>query len=447
MHKIFKSGFALMACLFLVSFSAPEEIKIKEFTVNGVRVIFKPSIKEIISVRLFIRGGTANYAKDDEGIEALALRVATEGGTKNLSMTDYNTACERIGANVSSFASYDFSSINLSCIKTYWDQSWNLFADAVTQPRFDAQDFEIIKGKAHADAEQEEGNPDQHLANKSLEASYAGRNYAKIPQGSVQSLEKLTRDQSHAHFNKVINKTNCFLVVVGNVTEADLTEKINSSLAKLSSGQSAKSEDRMEVQAGVTVEDRDIATNYIRGNMTVPALNQADAVPMRVAMSIMGDRFMVELRTKRSLTYAPGAYISSGLVKNPQAVFSASSTKPKEALKVMIDEINVVKNEGFKESELKNKKESFLTAYYSDLETNDAQTFLIGKNEIAGSWKVFETFMGEVEKVNITDLNNAFKKYSNSINWMYLGKQTEVSKEDFKQPQILPSGGKINSKN
>lgn len=446
MNNNHKYSLAILACFCLTSFSPAEEFKIKEFTAGGIKVIFKPSAKDIVSVRLFVRGGTANYSKEQEGIEALALAVATEGGTKKLSMTDFGSATEKIGAQISYSSSYDYSQISLSCITTYWNESWTLFADVIIQPRFDAQAFEIIKGQVHSGAKEQESNPDQYLENKSMEISYAGRNYAKIPTGSAGSLEKLSLEQVKNHFSKIVNKANCFLVVVGNVTEADITTKINTALTQLQQGQTAKPEPKTEIQAGITIENRDIATNYVRGNMTVPALIEPDAVPMRVAMAIMGDRFFVELRTKRSLTYAPAAYFNTGIVKNPLAVFYASSTKPKEALKVMIDQINEVKNQGFKDKELKDKKEEFLTNYYSRLETNGAQSASIGGNEIAGSWKADESFMGAVDKLSVSDLNMAFKKYSNAINWMYLGKATEVTKDDFMQPQILPNSGKIEIK-
>ncbi|HZI24066.1 MAG TPA: hypothetical protein VFD46_03270, partial [Chryseolinea sp.] len=48
------------------------EEKAREFTVNGLKVILKPSVKEIISARFFIHGGTANYSKALEGVESLA---------------------------------------------------------------------------------------------------------------------------------------------------------------------------------------------------------------------------------------------------------------------------------------------------------------------------------------------------------------------------------------
>lgn len=39
-----------------------------------------------------------------------------------------------------------------------------------------------------------------------------------------------------------------------------------------------------------------------------------------------------------------------------------------------------------------------------------------------------------------------FEKYSNSINWTYLGKEAAVSKDDLKQPQVLPGRDKISPK-
>jgi zinc protease len=446
MKRVIKPIFFLTLCLVFMNFTTADQPQVKELKAAGMKVIFKPSQKEIISVRLFIRGGTANYSKELEGVENLALALATEGGTKTLDMAAFGQAADRIGADIGYSSDYDFSEVNISCIKSFWNESWRLFADAVLNPRFDQQGFDIVKGKTLSGAKQQESNPDAYLNNKSLEIAFDGKNYSKIPFGTAQSIEKLTLDQVKKHFESVVNKQNCFIVVVGNVSEADLVEKINSTFSKLRDGKGASMEDRPVIQQGVTVENRDIATNYIKGSMSVPSIKDKEAVPMRLAMSMMGDHFFVELRTKRGLTYAPAAYYTGNMVNSPQAVFYASSIDPKQTLQVMIDEINNIKNNGFKEKELKDKKEKYLTGHYSRLETNGAQTYALGVAEVAGSWKINETFMADVDKTTINDVNSAFKKYSNSINWMYLGKEAAVSKEDFKQPQILPSAEKLKSK-
>ncbi|MEM6831126.1 MAG: insulinase family protein, partial [Bacteroidota bacterium] len=83
-----------------------QKAETQEFFVDGLKVILKQSPKEIVAVRLFIKGGTANYEKEQEGIENFALNMAVRGGTAELSNIEYSAALQKIGANV--FASSDF---------------------------------------------------------------------------------------------------------------------------------------------------------------------------------------------------------------------------------------------------------------------------------------------------------------------------------------------------
>ncbi|HEY9005408.1 M16 family metallopeptidase [Ohtaekwangia sp.] len=436
----------LMVACITQGFTAPPEEKPREFMVDGVKVIFKPSVKEIISVRFFIKGGTANYSKEQEGIEALALWVATEGGTKSLNKTAFATALEKVGTTIGSSTSLDYSEISMSCIKEFWDTSWKLYSDAIVNPAFDPKEFDLLKGRAVSAAKEEEANPDAHLRNQSLQNAFAGRNYSKIYNGTVTSLEKLTVEQVAAHYRSVLGKQNCFIVVVGNVTEADLKQKVSAAFKGIPAGKAFQPEKKVELKPQATIENRDIATNYIRGLMNAPAVNEKEGTAMMLATTILYDRFFIELRTKRSLSYAPSVGYASAAITNPYATFYISTTDPKQSLQVMIDEVNKVKNQGFSEKELKDMKEGYITSFFMGQETNDTQSMTLGTREVAGDWRKAESFMSEVEKLTVQDLNAVFKKYSGSINWTYLGKESAVSKDDFKQPQLFPDNTKISPK-
>lgn len=445
MKKIFSCIILLAALLVLPGFTRQTEGS-REFTVEGIKVIFKPSIKEITSVRLFIKGGTANFKKEEEGIEALALAVATRGGTKSLTKTEFATALEKIGTTIGTSSALDYSEVNLSCVKTYWEDSWKLFADAIVNPRFDSKEFDLIKGQLVAGAKESEADPDAHLVTQSLQNTFAGRNYSKKATGTAASLEKFTLDQVQKYYASLIGKQNAFIVVVGNIAEADLKAKISSAFKGWGAGRSVTSEKPADFKPDATIENREIATNYIRGLMPSPPRNSKEGVAMRLATAIMYDRFFVELRTKRSLSYAPAVNYASSAITSPYTVFYITTIDPKQSLQVMIDQINDVKNKGFTEKELKDMKESYLTSYFMGLETNDSQTFTLGTSEVAGDWRKAESFMQDVEKTTVQELNAVFKKYSSSINWTYLGKENAVTKEDFKQPQLIPENAKISPK-
>lgn len=413
------------------SFAAPST---KEFTVDGIKIILKPSVKDVISVRLFIEGGTGNYPKDKEGIEALAYYMAVYGGTTTLPKVEFNAELEKIGTTLQSNAAYDYGEMNMTCVKMFWDRSWELFADAVMNPAFSEAEFNITKEQLIANAKQNLADPDARLRNQALANVFKGKNYAKIPGGTPESIAKLTLSDVRDYFKTMVSRKKAFLVVVGNITEEDLTAKVQSTLSKLPEGTPPAKENRTFItEPAANIEDRDIATNYIRGLLAAPPQGDEEAPAMQLAMSILSDRFFTELRTKRSLSYAPSAFYSTGAIHNPYNVIYISSVDPKTSMQVMVDIINDVKQNGFTPEELKNKKEKFLTFHYLGLETNGAQSNNLGTSEIAGDWSLSESFNDRVGQVDLKKLNTVFNKYANVINWTYLGDKTLVKPEDFKQ--------------
>ena len=231
----------------------------EEFEVDGIKVILRPSVKEVINVRLFIEGGTANYTKDKEGIEALALYIAMNGGTQSMSKVEFNTELEKIGTTINTNANYDYGDIDMTCLKPYWDKSWSLFADALLNPAFSKEEFDIAQSQFVAAAAQADSDPDAFLRNSAMSHVFEGKNYSKIPQGSVSSLESLTLDNVIQYYKDNLVKQKCFLVVVGDVSKEDISNKIRSSLGNIPEGNPASYEDRIFVtNPDQEVIDRDI---------------------------------------------------------------------------------------------------------------------------------------------------------------------------------------------
>ncbi len=154
---------------------------------------------------------------------------------------------------------------------------------------------------------------------------------------------------------------------------------------------------------------------------------------MRIAMNILNDRFFVELRTKRSLSYAPQAGYNANRISNPYNSIYISTLDPKQSIDVMVEEINKIKKEGFTEKELVDKKQTFLTRYFMGQETSAAQSQTLGMNEMGGTWKNVETFTDDVNKATLKEVNTVLTKYTGAIRWTYLGKKDAVNEEDFKQ--------------
>ncbi|GIV33398.1 MAG: hypothetical protein KatS3mg031_0933 [Chitinophagales bacterium] len=430
MKKLLPVIFLLGICFCL------QAADVKEFQINGLKVIFKTSPKEVISVRLFVLGGTANYPKEKEGIEALAFKVALEGGTLNLSKTAFHTEAEKMGLRLSSSSTYDYGTLSMTCVRMFWDESWNLFTDAVMHPAFEENAFNLIRDQLVSAAKMAESDPDNHLRNLAMQSVFKGKNYAKIPDGSPATLQALSLNEAMEYYRFVLGKQRCFLVVVGNIREDDLVSKIETTLARLPEGQPVAWEQPLRfTRPAVYMEARDIATNYIRGLMNAPHISTKEGIAMQVAMSIVQDRFFVELRTKRSLSYAPSAFYATGVIHNPYSVIYISTQQPVQSVTVMTDIISTLRRQGFTQKDIQHKRQSFLTHYYLEQETSSAQSLSLGMAEIAGSYNLAETLTDRVNALTLTDLNEAFRKHTNVIQWVYLGKPEAITAKDFKQPE------------
>lgn len=420
--------------------------EIKELMVDGIKVIYKQVPKEIISVRLFINGGTSNYSLAQQGIENFAFNLAVSGGTRSMDKTAFSTEIERLGTTIEGSSGIEYGQFNMLCIRPSWDKSWQLFADAILNPAFDEGQFTILKEQLVAEAKQAASDPDSRIAQAAMENIFKGMDYEKDPGGTETSLSALTREDVVNYYQKIVGKKRAMLVVVGNVDLNDLKRKISETLSKLPAGKEAPEVQQITWnQPSNMIENREIATNYIRGYMNSPKLSEKDGIPMMIAMDILHDRLWIEIRTKRGLSYAPAAFVPSSIIDNPYSVIYVSTTDPKQSIKVMVDEVSKLKREGFEESELINKKQTFLTEYLMQQETLGAQSASLGQSELKGGWEISDRFTELVNAVTLEDINRVIDKYSDVISWTYLGKESAITEEDFLQPGQTPKDAKIDA--
>jgi len=407
---------------------------LQRMTVNGITVLFKPAANDVVVAEMCIRGGVANYGKNQEGIESLALNLAFSGGTKNTSKTDFASKLERLSSSISPNAGTDYSTVTIRSVRANWDQTWALFADALNNPLMDEKDFEQRKQQTLAGLSQSEADPDAYLRQMMGDEVFAGSPYHNRPGGSTKSVKDLKASDATAHYKKIAERSRIFFVVVGNVSAEDVKRKIMDATTSLPQGTyspaTMKPMFQTFTQNSVKKEEREIATNYIMGVLAAPLENNKEGYAMRLASNMLQDRLFDEIRTKRNLSYAPGAgYRASGA---PYSMVYVSTTKPNEAVKVMSDELRKIRKEGFRADELRDSKEGMTTNMFLQEETNAGQADALTRMEVLGGGaENLGRYMDQVRAVTLDDVNAVVKKYMNNIRWVYLGKTEGLDEKVF----------------
>ena len=353
MKKIIQSTLTLAAYIIPFILHAQTN-KAYDMNINDVKVIVQPSGNEIVVIQTIIKGGVQNYPADKAGIEALAVTGLTECGTAKDDKNSFKNKLDKISAQVYGSTRMDFASFSLNCIKGDFETAWPLYTDAMLSPRFDAKEFARIKQDAINGIRAAESNPDNAVNKMARQTAFAGRDYAKEPQGTVDIVAKLTPEETKKYWQSIFTRSKMVIVIVGDVEKTAIENKIKEFLSKVPAGSPFKlKEESYAPSANSFVpKERENATNYIQGITGAPLPGTPDYNAFVLAMRIFSTRHFIEVRSKNGLSYAPGSWFSQG--RTPYANFFVTTTQPDKYVAVARNLTDAVKKDGFTVEQLKN---------------------------------------------------------------------------------------------
>lgn len=418
---------------FFVASSVCAQSSTSSFDVDGIKVIYKPTVKEIINVSMYFRGGVSNYASSKAGIEDMALSATAECGTKKYNKNKFKDIEDEYGINVVGGSEYDYGAIRLNCLSKYFNQGWDLFSEAINNPTFDARELELIKTKLVSAIKSGQSQPDKYIEDMAVKSAYQNTAYAYPPAGTEATIGNFTQQDIINYYKQILNKNQLFLVVVGKISKEELVQKIRTSFASLPAKPYAPKNLQLEsfVQNALVTEDRELATNYIMGIMNAPKMTSEDYVPYRLAISILSGRLFNEIRTKKNLSYDPGAITTNLLM--PYANMSVSTTDPKAAVAIMVEQVKRLKNTQITEESLNYLKGSYITNNYMKQESSAAIASNLGLAEIMGNWQLADELTEKVQAATPKQIQQAAINYISGIRWAYLGNvaQAQAASKEF----------------
>ena len=417
--KRFNSSFSIILMV-LFSHSAFAQTA-EKFVVDGITVIMKPTVKDIINVSVYYKGGVTNYSTEKSGIENLALGGTTECGTTSYAKDAFKDKADKYGIFVSGSSTYDYGMISMNCISKYFNEGWDLLSSAVKKPAFNEKNFDLFKQKILSQIKNLDGDPDSKLLKMSVENTFKGTPYANDPMGDMNTVNSISaKDAKDYYFNTMLNKNRMFIVVVGKISKQDITTKIQKAFKDLpAKTYTAYKYKTPEITTTLNTEVRKLATNYIMGVVNAPLFTSNDYAPGRLAMAAFSGNLFKEIRTNRNLSYAP--YAMSVPLQMPYGYMYVSTTDPKASVEVMVNEVNRLKADGFSQKEFNDIRNLFITLNYMKEESTDRMATALGLADILGNWKMDQEFIGMIQKTTPADMTRVFKKYIQGINWNYLG--------------------------
>jgi zinc protease len=405
---------------------------VTEFDVNGLKVLVKrrPG-SQTVAAGLFMRGGSRNITAQNAGIESLMLDVATEASV-SFPRERLRTETSRMGTVMNAGENFDYSVLSLTTTRTNFDRSWEIFTDVALRPSFTKEDFDLVQSRVVSGLRDDSDDPDTYLQRLQERVAYAGHPYLNRPQGTAESVARLTLDDIRKYHQQMMQTSRLLIVVVGDLDPAVIRDRIAASFGKLPRGNYTPTPIPQLAFAAPTVEvtQRGLPTNYIQGLFTAPALTADDIHAMQIASSILRDRVFEEVRVKRNLSYAPNAFLNSQGA-NVGGIY-VTAVDANQAVRVMLDEIKRLQTQPIDQQDIKGVIAQFLTTYYLSQETNAAQAANLAEYElIGGGWRRSFEMLSHLRAVSPADVQRVAQKYMRNLRFVVLGDPQRIDKSVF----------------
>ena len=413
-----------------INLTDPESFQLN----NGLKVMVVENHKlPRVSIQLTIDNPPI-LEGDKAGVSSLTGSLLGNGST-NIPKDEFNEEIDFLGARLS-FGSQGAYAQSLS---KYFPRMMELMADAAINPNFTQEEFEKEKNLLITGLKTEEKDVSA-IAGRVQRALAYGKDHPYGEFTTEETVNNVTLTDVQEFYRDYFVPANAYLIVVGDVSldsVKELTETYFTPWTKAvppSIGYSNPS-NVPNTQINFVDMPNAVQSEIAVQNIVELKMKDDDYIPALVANQILGGggegRLFLNLREDKGYTY--GSYSSINDDKYAASRFRATAqvrnTVTDSSVVELLKEINRINTEPVSAKELANTKAKYAGRFIMALE--DPQTIAryalnIETEDLPKDF--YKTYLERLDKVTITDVQNAAQKYFNADNArvVVVGKGSEV---------------------
>lgn len=417
--------------------AVPEEIE--EFEVDGLKIILRPTDPSYHTVvaKLYIRGGLPALPEElSPAIEQLALDIPRFSGPANVDRSQFRRETDRMRTEITATAERDFSTLMLRCVDENFDPSWEYFAGVVMNPGYDETETANIKERTITAIRNRRVVPEAYAQYLADSVFFYGHPYGRVSrEDEVIDADIATVKE---YRKKMFVKSRLFMVVVGNVTREEITQKVRATLAKLPEG--SYTDPTITVPQNATVPSllvrkpwgrEDIPTNYLVARHLGPWHSDSLFYAMQRLRSYVGGFLFREIRINRNLSYAPDANLYDHRLGYGD--ITISTVLPDSAWRVTKNDIiDFFQTRLLTEETLENIPSTWFTSQYISQQTAASQAQEIGAAYFyTGDWRTAYQTLERFSEVTPEALNEAAVRYLRDFSVVIVGNPEDITVDEY----------------
>ncbi|WP_244540624.1 pitrilysin family protein [Hyphomicrobium sp. CS1BSMeth3] len=331
----------------------------------------------LIALRFVFEGGSAQNPQGKDGLANFMTAMMDEGAG-DLDSHKFQERMEELAFRMSFEDSRDGIYGSFETLTANRDPSVEMLRMAVNNPRFDADAVERVRRQLLSGLAFAAKNPNRIAGKAWSEQAFANHPYGRPPEGTPDSIAKITRDDLEGFRKRTFARDNLKVVAVGDIN----AEQLGALLDRVFGDLPAKAEltpippTTPEAKERVKVIHMDVPQSVVQFGAPGIAREDDDFMAAFVLNQILGgggfaSRLTEEVREKRGLAYSVYSYLQP---YRRTAIFAGGvATKNEEvgrSLDVIRSELRRMASNGPTPDELKNAKDYLTGSFALRFDTN-----------------------------------------------------------------------------
>ena len=196
---------------------------------NGLEVFgIQSNETPLINFSLRLDAGRQYGSVEKPAVAALTADML-EKGTANKTTAELEDAIKSLGSSISVSSGDTGTFVSGTTLKRNFDQTVGLVMEMLTEPRWDAEEFSLLKARTLQSITQAEGNPNAISARENAKLNYPADNiFHYTSYGPKEKLGAVTLEDLKAFHSEYYNLSNAKLRIVGDYSPSDVKAKFGS---------------------------------------------------------------------------------------------------------------------------------------------------------------------------------------------------------------------------
>jgi zinc protease len=387
---------------------------------NGLKVLLLESHKSpVISVQMWVKTGSADEKKTEEGISHFIEHLVFKG-TRKYKVGEIASLVEASGGELNAYTSFDQTVFYVTISKQFAEVGLDVVSEMMGFPTFDVQEIDNEREVVIEEIKRGQDSLSRAGSQLMFSSVFKGHPYSVPVIGYEKNVRKFSAKKIADFFHSRYVPRNMFLVISGDFESMEMKKKVQKYFGdfqdyKLRNSTRPKVKQQKKIQIKVEKSTFEQTVAYLA--WPAPNVKHKDVPALEVMSLILGQgdssRLMHSLRLEKPLTNSIGSYVFTPQDSGILAISMGLDVENlQECLAKIKEHITEIINNPPSAGEMQKAITNLASEQIYSLETVDGIARKAGALEFyMGDHEYFKKYLKQIYSLTPADISRVAKKY------------------------------------